>query len=102
MKLALAELVEQTRHLGMAHSDDLDRMKSDILDAISKESESQEAALNVSTKLFEWTKRVYSLKKEQVILQSLRFDEMVNRRDGIVEAQPCTFEWVKKPKLSFL
>ncbi|KAI8664535.1 NACHT domain-containing protein [Fusarium keratoplasticum] len=46
VKLALAELVEQTRHLGMAHSDDLDRMKSDILDAISKESESQEAALN--------------------------------------------------------
>ncbi|KAJ3460136.1 hypothetical protein MRS44_011003 [Fusarium solani] len=84
------------------HTDDLDRMKSDILDAISKESESQEAALDVSTKLFEWTKRVYSLKKEQVILQSLRFDEMVDRRGGIVEAQPCTFEWVEKPKLSFL
>jgi energy-coupling factor transporter ATP-binding protein EcfA2 len=102
VKLALAKLVEQTRQLGMAHSDDLDRMKSDILDAISKESESQEAALDVSTKLFEWTKRVYSLKKEQVILQSLRFDEMVDRRGGIVEAQPCTFEWVEKPKLSFL
>lgn len=102
VKLTLAKLVEQTRQLGMAHSNDLDQMKSDILDAISKESESQEAALDVSTKLFEWTKRVYSLKKEQVILQSLRFDEMVHRRDGIVEAQPRTFEWVEKPQLSFL
>ncbi|EEU38690.1 uncharacterized protein NECHADRAFT_83092 [Fusarium vanettenii 77-13-4] len=102
VKLALAKLVEQTRQLSIAHSNDLDQMKSDILDAISKESESQEAALDVSTKLFEWTKRVYSLKKEQVILQSLRFDEMVHRRDGIVEAQPRTFEWVEKPQLSFL
>lgn len=102
VKLALAKLVEQTRQLGMAHSNDLYQMKSDILDAISKESESQEAALDVSTKLFEWTKRVYSLKKGQVILQSLRFDEMVDRRDGIVEAQPCTFEWVEKPNINFL
>ncbi|KAL2679256.1 hypothetical protein Neosp_010023 [[Neocosmospora] mangrovei] len=102
VKLTLVKLMEQTRQLGMTHSNDLDQMKSDILDAISKESDSREAALDVSTKLFEWTKRVYSLKKEQVILQSLRFDEMVDRRDGIVEAQPRTFEWVEKPQLSFL
>ncbi|UPK92585.1 hypothetical protein LCI18_003520 [Fusarium solani-melongenae] len=102
VELTLAELVEQTRHLGITHSDNLDRMKSDILEAISRESESQEAASNLSTELFDWTKRVYSLKKTQVILQSLRFDEMVDRRDGIAEAQPCTFEWVEKPKLSFL
>ncbi|KAL6362600.1 hypothetical protein LRP88_03891 [Fusarium phalaenopsidis] len=78
VKLALAKLVEQTRQLGMTHSNDLDRMKLDILDAISKESESQEAALD----------------------PPVRRDG--DRRDGIVEAQPYTFEWVEKPKLSFL
>ncbi|RTE83872.1 hypothetical protein BHE90_001653 [Fusarium euwallaceae] len=102
VKVALADLNNQTLQLGMAHSSNLDQMQSNILTAISRDCESQQAVVDVIAKLFEWTKGVHSLKKGQVILQSLRFDEMVDRRDGIVEAQPRTFQWVEKPKLSFL
>ncbi|RSL58818.1 hypothetical protein CEP54_007583 [Fusarium duplospermum] len=102
VKVALADLKDQTLQLGMAHSSDLDQMQSNIMAAFSRDCESQAAVVDIVAKLFEWTKGVHSLKKGQVILQSLRFDEMVDRRDGIVEAQPRTFQWVEKPKLSFL
>ncbi|KAI8716902.1 Alpha-type protein kinase domain-containing protein [Fusarium sp. LHS14.1] len=102
LKAALEDLTDQSLQLGMAHSSALDQMESKIQAVISKDSESRKSAAEAIAKLFEWKKRVYELKKAQVILQSLRFDEMEDRKDGIVEAQLCTFQWVEKPKLNFL
>lgn len=55
----------------------------------------------MSEKLLDWVEQAALLRREQTIIQSLRFEGMLHRRAEIPSAHTNTFQWVFKPDLHF-
>lgn len=105
--MAIANLIEQNRRLEINRAHELERLKTEIL-AASKSwrprfshSPPDDAIKEMSSKLLDWVEQAAVLRREQAIIQSLRFDGMLHRRQEIPNAHKNTFQWVFKPDLHF-
>lgn len=97
--------MDQNRQLDMARSNDLENLKNDISATLMEKEKTKFTDQNVqqmSSRLIGWAEEADSLKKKQAILRSLRFDDMLRRREDIPIAEAHTFEWITKPELHFL
>ncbi|CAM1511757.1 Fc.00g092700.m01.CDS01 [Cosmosporella sp. VM-42] len=109
LEMAMMSLMEQNRKLEITRTDDIRRLKTDILAAIPSIELLQEKAslhqrdqsLQISSKLLDWCGKVNDLTKEQTIINSLRFDGMLHRQNEISDAHKDTFQWINDPSLHF-
>ncbi|KAJ3479449.1 hypothetical protein NLG97_g8318 [Lecanicillium saksenae] len=107
LEVAMTNLLDQNFALQMNRAEELMQLRRErmvvsqslhlLLGAKSPDYSTKETA----SKLLGWVEQVAFIEREQNIIQSLRFDGMLHRRDEIQVAHKHTFQWVFEPRLHF-
>lgn len=107
MGMAITSLMDQNRRLEMSRAEELTKLKSEILAAsdslrpLLASSASEHHTKEMSERLLHWVEQASDIKREQAIIESLRFEGMLHRRQEIPTAHANTFEWAFAPRLHF-
>jgi hypothetical protein len=77
----------------------LEKMKSDLMSTLAEQEdwaskEQQTGFNNLSKELFAFVKEVQLVAQQQVVLQSLLFEEMLQREENIKDAHQATRDWM--------
>ncbi|KAM3541022.1 hypothetical protein ARSEF1564_006062 [Beauveria bassiana] len=105
--MAMTSLMDQNRKLEMSRAEELAKLKSEIIAAsdslqpLLAKSSSERDTREMGEKLLYWVEQAADIKREQAIIQSLRFDGMLHRREEIPTAHTNTFQWAFAPHLHF-